>query len=230
MARYVSFRFDDGYISGARTAAACLAPSHGTFFLIADLVRGGASNHPEPLFRGRDFGTIAEWRALARAGHDIQLHGCSHSNLELLPAEDQRREVADSLALTRELHGGPYVFCHPYNRRVDLDFAALGLSAAGFQTRTSDHAILFHRLAADLDPFALVSWAVRERHFDTVVAELERLPDDSWVILAFHSLGGEGHEPWSEAGFGLLVSACRKLGLEIVTISRMVQDRFLAGC
>ena len=197
----MSFRFDDGFITGARAAAACLAPDRGTFFLIVDLVRQGACEHPEPLFRGRDFGSVAEWRALARAGHDIQLHGRSHTDLTLLSVDEQRAELAASLALTRDLHGGPYVFCHPFNRRIDLDFAALGLSAAGFNTRASDHPIAFHSLTEAIDPFALSSWAVRERHFDSVVDQLQLLPDESWTILAFHSLDGEGHEPWSTEAF-----------------------------
>lgn len=126
--------------------------------------------------------------------------------------------------MIQEIHDGPYVFCHPYNRRIDLDFAALGISAAGFETRTSDHPILFNRLDADLDPFALASWAVRERHLERVLAEIRALPNDSWTILAFHSLDDEGHEPWTTAAFRFLVSSCRKLDLTISTIGAMVKE------
>lgn len=142
----------------------------------------------------------------------------------MLSPEEQKDELSASLALIREIHDGPYVFCYPYNHRVDLDFAALGISAAGFETRTSDHPILFNRLSADLDLFALASWAVRERHLERVLAELASLPDDSWTILAFHSLDGEGHEPWTAAAFGTLVSSSRELGLKISTISEMVTE------
>lgn len=144
--------------------------------------------------------------------------------MEFLSAEEQRAELAASLALTRQLRGGPYVFCHPFNRQVDLDFAALGISAAGFQTRTSDQPISFHALRDGINPYALSSWAVRERHFDAVVDQLERLPDDSWTILAFHSFDGEGHEPWSATRFQALVSACRGFGINIATISSMVKE------
>jgi peptidoglycan/xylan/chitin deacetylase (PgdA/CDA1 family) len=224
LARYVSFRFDDGFIKGARTAAACLAPDYGTFFLIADLVTNGAADHPEPLFRGRDFGSPAEWRALARAGQDIQLHGRTHTDLMRLSPSEQRAEIVSSLAFTRELHDGPYVFCHPFNHRIDLDFAPLGLSGAGFRTRASDHPILFHELTKRIDPFALSSWAVRERHFKSAADQLRKLPDESWTILALHSLDGEGHEPWSVAAFRELVSECRSLGLSIVTVSNMIES------
>ncbi len=223
MARYVSFRFDDGFLNGARTAAGCLAPDYGTFFLISDLVLGGAVDHLEVLFRGRDFGSVTEWRALANAGHDIQLHGRTHKNMTLLTAEEQIREVRDSLALTRNIHNGPYVFCHPFNAQVDLDFAGLGMSGAGFATRTSDHPMIFHRLTEAVNRFALTSWAVRERHLHTVADQLELLPNDSWIILAFHSFGDEGHEPWSTAAFSSLVATCRELGMKIVTIASMAQ-------
>lgn len=222
MARYLSFRFDDGFVASARVASACLAPDFATFFLIADLVTDGAEGSFEPLFRERDFGSVAEWRAIGKAGHDIQLHGRTHTNMTLLSKEDQRREVLDSLTLTRSLHDGPYVFCHPFNARVDLDFAALGMSGAGFDTRTSDQAIIFHRLTNPIDPFALSSWAVRERHLETVVDQLAQLPDESWTILAFHSFDGEGYEPWSSVAFDALVAAVRRLDLEIVTIAAMI--------
>lgn len=222
--RFLSFRFDDGFIAGARTAAECIAPDHATFFLVADLVTAGARNHPEPLFSGRDFGSVPEWRALSSAGHDIQLHGRTHTDLRLLSPEEQKDEVVASLCFIREIHDGPYVFCHPYNRGVDLDFAALGISAAGFETRTSEQPILFNRLDSDLDLFALRSWAVRERHLERVLTELASLPEESWTILAFHSLDDEGHEPWTAEAFRFLVSSCRDLDLKVVTIARMVKE------
>jgi len=222
LARYVSFRFDDGFFSGARAAAAYLAPDFATFFLVADLVTSGAADHHEHLFRGRDFGSVADWSALARAGHDIQLHGRTHTNMTLLSEEERRREVLDSLTLTRSVHAGPYIFCHPYNARVDLDFAVLGLLGAGFDTRTSEQAMIFHKLTGPIDLFALSSWAVRERHFDMVVDRLSELPDQSWIILAFHSFNGEGHEPWSTEAFSTLVAAVRKMGITTVTISEML--------
>ena len=223
LARYVSFRFDDGFMAGARTAVSCLAPDCGTFFLVADLVTEGSSWHPEPLFRGRSFGSLAEWKDLADAGQDIQLHGRTHRNMKLLPLEEQRSEVAASLALTQQIHAGPYVFCHPFNRRVDLDYAALGISAAGFETRTSEHPIAFHRLANSINRFDLCSWAVRERHFSKIMDQLAMLPDDSWAVLAFHSFDDEGHEPWSASSFRALVSECRNMGLKISPVSEMVR-------
>lgn len=228
MARYVSFRFDDGFLDGARIAAQCLAPDKGTFFLISDLVTAGAADHDEPLFRGRSFGSVDDWRALSEAGQDIQLHGRSHRHMNLLPADEQAREIEHSLDLTRAIHAGPYVFCHPFNSRIDLDFARFGLSGAGFRTRTSDHAALFHRLSEGIDLYAMNSWAVRERHVDEVVEQLAQLPDDSWIILAFHSFDGEGHEPWTAAGFASLVATCRELGMTIRTIADMVRMLELA--
>ena len=58
--RYVTFRFDDGFIGGARKAAAVLAGDHASFFLVADLVTGAADGPDIADFAGRDFGTVAE--------------------------------------------------------------------------------------------------------------------------------------------------------------------------
>lgn len=142
--------------------------------------------------------------------------------MRLLSADEQQSEIAASLALTRQIHDGPYVFCHPFNRRVKLDFSTLGVSAAGFDTRTSDNDVAFHRLADDIDPYALCSWAVRERHFSKIVEQLACLPEDSWTVLAFHSFNDEGHEPWSVQSFAALVSECRNLRLTITPISSIV--------
>jgi hypothetical protein len=107
---------------------------------------------------------------------------------------------------------------------LDLDLASLGLSAAGFATAGSDRAIVFNGLDDDeLDLFRLRSWAVRERHFHTIVDQLDGLPDQSWTILGFHSLDGEGHEPWTSEGFSRLVAIVNAAGLQIVSIREMVK-------
>jgi hypothetical protein len=104
-----------------------------------------------------------------------------------------------------------------------LDLRDLGVSAAGFRSRTSDEPILFNRMDQDLDPFALQSWAVRERNLDAVARQLANdVPDGTWTILAFHSLDGEGFEPWGSAAFGVLVQTVRQQGFHIRTVGQMV--------
>jgi peptidoglycan/xylan/chitin deacetylase (PgdA/CDA1 family) len=223
MTRFISFRLDDGFIEGARKVAAFLDPSRASFFIVAELVmKTGVADH-EPLFEGKDFGSVDEWRVVSGLGHDVQLHGATHANMAVLRPEQQLCEVQDSLSLVRRIHDGPYVFCYPYNAVADLDLAPLGISAAGFETGTSDEPVMFNTVDCALDLYRLKSWAVRERHFDTIVNQLtHHLPDDSWTILAFHSLDGEGHEPWTSGGFSRLVTAVRAMGCQIVTVGEMV--------
>ena len=223
MARFISFRLDDGFIEGARKAAACLDPSRASFFIVANLVLETAAADFEPLFKGRDFGLIEEWRAISSLGHDVQLHGATHANMTMLQPEQQLFEAQASLALVRQIHDGPYVFCYPYNAMTDLDLAPIGISGAGFETVTSDAPVIYNTIDRALDLYRLKSWAVRERHFDAIVDELtHHLPDDSWTILAFHSLDGEGHEPWTSEGFSRLVTVVRAMGGQIVTVAEMV--------
>jgi peptidoglycan/xylan/chitin deacetylase (PgdA/CDA1 family) len=222
MPRFISFRLDDGFIEGARKVAACLDPSRASFFIVANLVMGTGVDH-EPLFKGRDFGSVAEWRTISGLGHDVQLHGATHANMANLGPEQRLCEAQDSLSLVRRVHDGPYVFCYPYNSIADLDLASLGISAAGFETATSDGPVIFNRVDKALDLYRLKSWAVRERHFDAIVYQLSHhLPDDSWTILAFHSLDGEGHEPWTSGGFSRLVAAVRAMECQLVTVGDMV--------
>jgi hypothetical protein len=149
----------------------------------------------------------------------------THSNFAELSTDQQRTEVRGSLDLVRSIHWGPYIFGFPYNNIVaDLDLTPFGVSAAGFVTATSEQAIVINRPGdPEFDLFRLRSWAVRERHFHSIVDQLDSLPDQSWAILAFHSLDGEGHEPWRSEGFSRLLKFVRAAGLQIVSIRGRVE-------
>ena len=223
--RWISFRFDDGYMPGAKKAAALLAPDSASFFVITDRIPGGLRSDYQPPRKARDCGSLESWRDLSAAGHDIQAHGASHANFgELTPAA-QISEAQRALAFIREVHDGPYVFCAPFNVLPAVDLAEVGYDAAGFITLSSDGPVIFNRPGTpELDPFRLKSWAVRERHFDAVVRGLAEVSEDAWVILAFHSLDGEGWEPWSSEGFARLVSAVRSLGYGIRSVRAFLAE------
>lgn len=222
MARYVSFRFDDGFLAGALKANALLGADHGSFFIVTGLVEKTHRLDHIPLFVGREFGTIEEWATLARAGHDIQPHSVTHANLPLLTREEQIEEVERSLAFVKKIHAGPYIFCHPYNALTDLDFANLGFAAAGFNARGSQKAVQYNDLSK-LTPYLLRSSILSEDQFDWLVECLNiHVPNNAWVILGFHSFDGEGAKPWSSEGFSRLVAEVRRLGFQIRTIGRMI--------
>jgi peptidoglycan/xylan/chitin deacetylase (PgdA/CDA1 family) len=214
---------DDGFIVGARKAAAILAPGRASFFVVTGRVCGTVSGDHIELLKGADFGSTEEWRVLAAQGHDVQPHSDTHVDFSKTPLEQQIREIRQSVSVIRTIHPGPYVFCYPYNQFSTLDLAPFGLSAAGFLTKNSNSCVCFNPIGDNLDLFRLRSWAVQESHLDTVVSQLQRdVPDESWTILGFHSLDGEGHEPWSSAGFANLVSAIRVFGYQIVSVGAMV--------
>jgi peptidoglycan/xylan/chitin deacetylase (PgdA/CDA1 family) len=223
MARYASFRFDDGFLAGALKANALLGADRASFFIVTGLVEKTHRLDHIPLFAGREFGTIEDWTTLARAGHDIQPHSVTHPELPLLARGQQIEEVERSLAFVKKIHAGPYIFCHPYNALTDLDFAELGFAAAGFSGRGSQKAVSYNDLSA-LDPYLLQSSVLAEDRFDWLVESLRsHVPENAWVILGFHSFDGEGAKPWSTAGFSRLVAEIRKLGFQIKTISSMIR-------
>jgi peptidoglycan/xylan/chitin deacetylase (PgdA/CDA1 family) len=222
MRRYVSFRFDDGFLSGALKADAMLAPDHGSFFIVTGLVEKTHRLDHIPLFVGREFGSIEDWAALARAGHDIQPHSVTHADLSLLTREEQIEEVERSLAFVKKIHAGPYVFCHPFNAQTDLDFAKLGFAAAGFTGRGPRESRPYNDLSA-LNRYQLRSPLAREEEYDRLIETLRaEIPDNAWVILAFHSFDGEGWKPWSSEGFSRLVADVRRLDFQIRTVGDMI--------
>ncbi len=222
MARFLSFRFDDGMIVGARKAVALLAPSPASFFVVTGRLCGTVPVDHIDALKGADFGSIGEWRAFAAQGHDVHSHSVSHPDFRKLSNEQQMVEFRDSLAVIRQIHDGPYVFCYPFNSFSSVDPAQFGFSAAGFLTKRSDDRVFYNSLVAGTDPFRLRSWAVRQRHLQSVINQLDRdVPDTTWTILGFHSLD-EGFEPWSTEGFAQLVSAVRALDYRIVSIGEMV--------
>jgi peptidoglycan/xylan/chitin deacetylase (PgdA/CDA1 family) len=222
MTRYASFRFDDGFFLGALKANALLGSDRGSFFIVTGLVEKTHGLDHIPLFAGREFGTIEDWSALARDGHDIQPHSVTHAKLPDLTRAEQIEEVTLSLASVRKIHDGPYIFCHPYNGLIDVDFADLGFAAAGFLTRRVQETLLYNDLAK-LSPYSLRSAALREEEFDSIVEKLSQVPDNAWVILALHSFDEEGFAPWSSDGFSRLLTEVRRLDFQIGTISSMIR-------
>lgn len=225
MSRYVSFRFDDGFLPGARKAAALLAPDHASFFIVKGLVEKTVDLTGRKYFSGQNFGNLEDWREMSDQGHDIQPHSVTHRKFSLLTRDEQATETKTSVTFIQQLHDGPYVFCHPNNHLTEHDFKSYGLSAAGFASRGSDQYIALNHVQA-LAPYRLKSWTVYEADFDQVVQQLRtQVPDNSWVILAFHSLDGEGWQPWTSEKFAGLVQEVRSLEYQIETIGAMV-DRF----
>ncbi len=219
MARYLSFRFDDGFFVGALKANLLLAPSRGSFFLVTGLMER-THQLTQPEFEGRDFGNPAAWRLLAEAGHDIQAHSVTHPSLPELSRDQQIVEIRDSLSSIRKIHDGPYVFCCPYNQRPNVDFSSLGFSAAGFLGSPNS---LPYNQRSTFDPFLLRSKVVFQEDYDWIVRELRTsIPHDAWVILGFHSFDDEGYRPWKFAPFAELVRQVRSLDYQIETVSSMI--------
>jgi peptidoglycan/xylan/chitin deacetylase (PgdA/CDA1 family) len=202
---------------------AILAPDPATFFLVANLVTGRSAIPHEPLFEGRRFGPPQAWKDLIAAGAEVQPHSVSYANLADLSPQDRLEEVQRSVEDIREIFGRANVFGFPYNALAPTDMASLDLIASGFQTINSAQPPLYHKLGDPIDPWRLRSWAVREVHFESIVRDLAELPDNSWIVLTFHSLDGEGHEPWSSESFRRLVAKLRELGFTARTIGEMAE-------
>jgi peptidoglycan/xylan/chitin deacetylase (PgdA/CDA1 family) len=224
--RFITFSFDDGMIIGAKRAAELLAPDYGTFFIVSDWVLGKIHQDHE-LLKGRDFGSLGEWRTMSQLGSDIQPHSATHYNLLDGATDRNYLDIYKSVAFIRQIHEGPYGFCCPFNQiPKEIDFAELGFAYAGFVSTPSDGPVVYNDLAR-LDYFQLRRWAVRERHLERMALEFGSVPDNTWTILGLHSLDGEGFEPWSSSGLANLIQLVRSGDFEIITASGLISNRAL---
>src|SRR5689334_19282888 len=105
MARYITFRFDDGHIVSARKAAKLLEPDRGSFFIVSGFVRAKC-----PLY-----GDLEAWRCIHKLGHDVQPHSETHVHFTTLSHPAQQDEMEKSIEFVGQIHDGPFVFCFPYN-------------------------------------------------------------------------------------------------------------------
>ncbi|WP_291767477.1 FkbM family methyltransferase [Maricaulis sp.] len=219
--RFLSFKFDDGFMCGAERAAAILGDLPASFFLIGELLEDGPLKRSEPLFEGREFGNAERWRALLARGHEVQPHSYAHRPFDTLTEDECRSDLERSVKLVRDIASKANVFGFPFNRLASFPMEGLGLIAAGFETCSSDLPPSYHDLDNDIDLWNLKSWAVRESHFEHVAASLRELPDNTWTVLTFHSLDGEGHEPWSSEAFSELVNIVREQNFSVQTVGSM---------
>jgi peptidoglycan/xylan/chitin deacetylase (PgdA/CDA1 family) len=219
MARYLTFRFDDGYIAGAEKAAKLLLPYHGSFFIITDWVND--ESRPE-------CGDLNAWKLLGQQGNDIQPHSKTHRKLSDLGCGEQYNEIKGSVEFVQNIHDRPYIFCFPYNSppRPPLavgNLSACGLSACGFDA-SQPAATHVNQINDELDVFRLRSWDVDQHNFASIPFHLDKsVPDDAWVVLGLHSLDGEGWEPLTSDQLSCLVCAARGLNYEIVTAAAMIE-------
>lgn len=219
--RYLSFKFDDGFLCGAEQAASILQDLPASFFLIGELLEDGPLAFSEPLFRGREFGDKERWRALVAKGHELQPHSYSHRPYDDMTDQERRTDLRLSVQTVREIAGKASVFGFPFNRLAPISADGLGLIASGFDTKTSSADPHYHDLSKDVDLRRLKSWAVRERDLETIKTSLGKVPENSWLVLTFHSFGDEGHEPWTSNKFRQLVDLVRAQKFSVRTVGDM---------
>lgn len=219
--RIISFRFDDGLWVGTQKAIEILSPHKASFFIVKDWLADYESEILDEFNKGRYHGSIEEWIELSNSGQDIQAHSCTHRNFLELSQEERLEELQGSHDLISKIHDQSILMCYPYNAITNDDLKSLGYKAAGFLTRPSDRPIHFNNFK-NIDTYALKSWAVRERNFDSIINDLSYLPDNTWTILSFHSLDGEGFEPWSSSGFKALKEEIIQMNFKIETVTDTV--------
>jgi peptidoglycan/xylan/chitin deacetylase (PgdA/CDA1 family) len=223
MARYITFRFDDGHIAGARTAAKLPHPDRASFFIITGPIEGTIDLTNYPLLASGKYGDLAAWKSLAASGNDIQPHSETHPKFSEISSTEQEVEIRHSLEFVRKIHDGPYIFCYPYNVVPASRPLVNELSASGFRTAVTPSDAAANLIANGLDFFDLQSWEVKQSNLDLILSHLAETPDNAWVVLGLHSLNGEGHDPLTSEQLSKLIDAGRNRSYEIVTVAEMIR-------
>jgi peptidoglycan/xylan/chitin deacetylase (PgdA/CDA1 family) len=226
--RIVSITFDDGFRSSAETAMPILERYRfkATFYVVTGLVEPAGSGKDDPFNSRCAHGTWDFWRKVVNAGHEVGGHSFSHAFLGGLVGFfpwTMAREIGQSARdLRRELPAGRYTMSMPYNSSSMLSrfYARRYFSACRIGSSYGEYnSITSH------EPYKLRSWVFEPGHgLEDLALVLERLPEENWLILQFHTFGTEG---WSPIPVTTFESLCAMIADHCVTV-RTVKEVVLA--
>ena len=207
--RYLTFSFDDGLIDSARAVASVLDEDHATFFVTTGWILPNTVPIEVRYNVGRNHGTIDDWLALSRMGHDIGSHTVSHRVPEYAPehADAVRREFDESLQFVKQIHDGPYSVSMPYHKapptepKLETLYQAVRIGPGPLNTLDALNFAAVHTIDQD--------------------AALDELPDNVWAVYALHGID-EGYRPISLERFCEMVRRARERGWVIRSMKEML--------
>ncbi len=130
--------FDDGYKDNLLEAAPVLEKYKvpATFFVATDYI-GGRTQFPWDARRGHrfEFLTVDDLRQMARLGHAIGSHTCSHRDLAQLTIDETEKELSGSRKRLEDWLGKETnAFAYPFGRKANLTREVGDLVRRNFQT------------------------------------------------------------------------------------------------
>jgi hypothetical protein len=187
--KYVSFTFDDGAIKGARTVCSILEPYKATFYVVTSWVRPTNVQISDRFNTNVDHGTISDWEDIAKQGHDIGSHTATHvkgsdPNIE--------NECHKSLDFLRRIHLGPYSLSSPHHSFVKTDIFDT-VRVGTYETIHKKN--IFEKIYNNLDSLNFREIYSFDESYFVLSQIINLIPDNSWLVLSYHSLDGEGFCP-----------------------------------
>lgn len=208
--RFASFTFDDGSITGARKVDEILNQFKATFFIVTGWVKPNNIPINDRFNLTIDHGNIDDWIKLSKNGHDIQSHTHSHIRGTDKNIND---DCENSLNFIKKIHDGPYTISTPFNSETNVDiFKLIRLGTPNkFETNDIFNLNLKKIYSCDYEPYK-------------VLQNLDNFKDNSWLILAYHSIDNEGFCPIKSKDLEDLKNEFVREDIKILTINNFLNE------
>lgn len=214
--RYISFTFDDGSITGANKVNEILTPYHATFYIVTGWIKPNNIKINDRFNINIDHGTIEQWKNLSNLGHDIGSHTHTH-----LKADDPNivQDCDKSLEIIKLIHKSPHNISSPHFTNLQI----IGFDSIRLGTYETMHKKFeFEKLYNNLNDLNLMKLYCCDFEPFKVKTIINQIPDNTWLILAYHSLDGEGFQPISSDDLRAIKDCAIENKYEIKTVREMV--------
>lgn len=216
--KILSLTFDDGFLATAQKVDKLISPYKATFYIVTGWVRPNCIPINDP-WNNRDHGSLDDWIALSRAGHDIQSHTVSHHNIDWYNKatdEEISYEYEESLNFIKKIHGGPYTLSTPFHHvpRIAHGYMAVRLGGS-----------TYNRLDV-LDLQRLKSYGAKQDVFRWAINNLPT-EDNIWVLVCLHGLDDEGYLPWKSGELRQFVDLALSKGYRILSVNEFIYRKCL---
>jgi len=222
--RYVSFTFDDGSITCAKKIHQLLHPYHATFYVVTGWLSPTTIKITDRFNIDVDHGTLDQWKEVSELGHDVGSHTHTHMKANDIEIE---KDCIQSLEVIKQIHEAPYNISSPHF--TDLKVKMFDSIRLGTY-ETMHKSFVFEKYFNKLNNIDFLSLYCCDLYPDKVLQILEKMPHNSWLILAYHSLDGEGFCPVESNQITILKNALRKEKIDIVCVSEMQKKMECSIC
>jgi len=213
--KFATFTFDDGAINSAYKVDTLLSPYKATFYITTGWVKPFQVPIGDRFNQSVDHGSVETWHYLAKKGHDIGSHTVTHIRGN---HPNIKGECLDSFRFIQCFQEAPYSFSCPHHTVVET-FLYNTVRTGPFETvnKTKFSKDKIYNNLDRLNMYRLYCYDPLDKNDDL----LNDLPDNIWLIFAFHGIDNEGFVPVSSERLSEYKNIVLKNGFEIKSMRDM---------